>query len=113
MGWRIKTNNKNKWSLFSSVTDSDIATFKTQKELVNFIALEQICDGKKKAIETLMTFPHGWNVNEVKYIAENHQELNQEYYDWVMEISKFKTYEEYYKAVDDKLDELFGMRGEL
>lgn len=106
MGWSIKTNNKNKWSLFSSVTDSNIAMFKTQKELVNFIALEQIYEGKKKAIETLMTFPNKWYVNEERIIADNYDEVHKNYFDWLNSITELKTYKEYYKAVDDKLEEL-------
>jgi len=105
MGWSIKTNNKNQWSLFSSVTDDDIAVFETQKELVNFIALEKIYEGKKKAIETLITFPNGWTVNGNRMFVENKQK-HDEYYEWLYSITNIETYEEYYKAIDDKLEEL-------
>ncbi len=106
MGWSIKTNNKDEWSLYSSISEGNIETFKTQKELVDFIALEQIYQGKKKAIETLMTFPDGWYVNGKRTFVDNRTELLKQYYDWFMSIVKLKSYEEYYKAIDDKLKEL-------
>jgi len=105
MGWQIKTNNNDKWSLFSTVTDDNIITFQTQKELINFIALEKVYEGKKKAIETLMTFPYGWNVND-KRIVGNFGESTKQYYDWLNSISLSDTYEEYYKAIDNKLEKL-------
>jgi len=105
MGWQIKTNNKDQWSLFSSITDSNIVTFEKQKDLVNFIALEKVYEGKKKAIETLMTFPYGWNVNDERTVG-NYGELTKQYYDWLNTISSLDTYEEYYKAIDNKLEEL-------
>jgi len=105
MGWQIKTNNKDQWSLYSTVTDDNIATFKTQKELVNFITLEKLYEGKKKAIETLMTFPYGWNVNDKRTVG-NFRELTKQYYDWLESINSLDIYEKYYKAIDNKLDEL-------
>jgi hypothetical protein len=106
MGWSIKTNNKNKWSLFSSVTDSNIATFETQKELVKFIATEQIYKGKLQAIETLMTFPYGRNINDKRSI-EGNRDI---YYRWHESILSFETYEEYYGAIGNKLKELMATK---
>ena len=103
MGWSIQTNNKDKWSLISSVTDSEIATYENQEELVNFIAMEQVYKGKLKAIETLLTFPDGWMINE-KLTPHNNSE---KYFSWHKSVSLIsETYEEYYKAIDNKLDEL-------
>lgn len=108
MGWSIKTNNKDKWNLYSSISESNIATFKTQKELVNFIALEQVYEGKKKAIETLMTFPEGWYVNNNRIF--NPQNINREdYFVWLKSIFNYKTYEEYYEVIDKKLNELMNV----
>jgi polyribonucleotide nucleotidyltransferase len=109
MGWSIKTNNKDKWSLYSSVSESIIATFKTQKELVNFIYTDQIYEGKKKAIETLMTFPSGWTVNNSR-MFECDTKCFEDYSNWLKTVIRSKTYEEYYKAIDDKLNELINIR---
>jgi len=108
MGWQIKTNKENQWSLFSTVTDDNIITFKTQKELINFIALEKIYEGKKKAIEILMTFPNGWNVNGNRMFVEDGESRNKhdEYFKWLNSICDCETYEEYYKMIDNKLEEL-------
>lgn len=106
MGWSIKTNNENKWELYSSVSESVIASFDNQKDLISFIATEQIYEGKKKAIESLMTFPEGWTVNDERCLLENRIELLDKHFEWVKSLCKFKTYEEYYQAIDDKLKEL-------
>jgi len=98
MGWRINTNH----------TDDDIVTFKTEKDLVNFLALEEVYRGKKKAIETLMTFPNGWTVNNSRMFIEEGESRNKhdEHYKWLEFINDCKTYKEYYKMIDNKLDEL-------
>ena len=110
MGWQIKTNNKDQWSLFSSITDSNIVTFEKQKDLVNFIALEKVYEGKKKAIEILMTFPNGWTVNDSRIFVgdEGSESRNKhnKYFAWLNSICDCETYEEYYKMIDNKLDEL-------
>jgi hypothetical protein len=104
MGWFIK-QKKNKWKIHSTITDSIIASFNSQKECVNFIALEEIYNGKKKAIETLMQFPHDWTVNGSRYVSENENVYDQ-YYNWINSINNINSYEEYYKKIDEKLDEL-------
>jgi len=108
MGWRINTNHIDKWNIFSSNTDDDIATFKTEKDLINFIALEEIYKGKKKAIEILMTFPNGWTVNGNRMFVEDgdNRIKHEEYFTWLNSIYDCETYEEYYKMIDNKLDEL-------
>jgi len=107
MGWKINTNHIDQWSIFSTNTDDDIATFETERDLINFLAFEEIYRGKKKAIETLMTFPSGWTVNNSRMFVENRQK-HDEYYNWLNSICDCDTYEKYYKAIDDKLDELLG-----
>jgi len=110
MGWRINTNHTDQWSIFSSNTDDDIAIFETEKDLVNFLALEEVYRGKKKAIETLMTFPNGWTVNNSRMVlgdeVSESRKKHEEYYKWLELIGKIRTYEGYYKVIDDKLDEL-------
>jgi hypothetical protein len=102
MGWFIK-NKKDIWEIHSTVTDSMIDSFDTQKECVKFIALDRIYRGKKQAIEELMTFPNGWSVNGERYFGKDKSE---EYYNWLKTIYDYNTYEEYYEKIDKKLEEL-------
>lgn len=107
MGWKIITNNKDKWEIFSSITDSIIFECGTQQELLNHIAFESIYDGKLKAIKRLMLYPHGWTVNDEILL---NKEGNISYYEWYSIInSESKTYEEYYEKIDEKLDELLNL----
>lgn len=108
MGWSILVNN-NKWSIFSSVTDSIVEEFDSQQECANFIAKDKIYEAKKKAIEILMTFPDGWYINKKRKLLENRNELLDVYYNWVKSLYNYGTYDEYYKAIDDKLNELMGI----
>lgn len=103
MGWSIKNTN-NKWDVYSSVTDSCIASLNSQKECAKFIALEKVYDGKKKAIEELMRFPNGWYVNGSRRL--NDTDSIDQYYNWIISISDCNTYEEYYERIDKKLNEL-------
>lgn len=102
MSWFIK-QKKDKWEIHSTVTDSMIASFDTKKECARFIAMEEVYKGKKKAIEELMCFPSGWTVNGNRCFENNNYE---EYYNWLKSILNCDTYEEYYKRIDDKLEEL-------
>lgn len=104
MGWSIETNNKNQWSIISSVTDSSIAEFNTEKDVVKFIAQEKIYEGKLKAIETLISFPSGWHINGKRVATGSQSHI--EYYNWAQSICLLETYGDYYKAIDDKLEEL-------
>ena len=105
MGWLIKTT-KTKWNIYSTVSDSIIASFKTQKECAKFIAQEKIYEGKKQAIEMLMTFPHNWNVNDSRCFTEEGKEKMKKHFEWLQTTFDAKTYEEHYKMIDDKLEEL-------
>lgn len=104
MGWSILVNN-NKWSIFSSVTDSIVEEFDSQQECANFIAKDKIYEAKKKAIETLITFPSSWRINGERILLKN-DELLDDYFDWANSLYNYGTYDEYYKAIDDKLNEL-------
>lgn len=103
MGWKIINDKEDVWHIFSSITDDIIATFKTERELIKFIATERIYKGKLSAIETLLSFPDGWTINDNRMFKREKSKL---YYDWHMSILKLKTYEEYYGAIDNKLKEL-------
>lgn len=102
MGWFIK-QKKNTWEIYSTVTDSMIASFDNQKECANFIALYKIYKGKEEAIKELMCFPNGWSVNKKRCFKTDKCE---EYYNWLKTIYDYNTYEEYYQKVDKKLEEL-------
>ena len=107
MGLRIITNNKDKWEVFSSNTDSVIAEFTSEKDLKEFLALERIYKGKLEVIQLLMTFPQGWIVNDKREIISGSEEKFNDYIEWFRKINKdSKTYEEYYIKIDEKLEEL-------
>lgn len=57
-------------------------------------------------VETLMTFPDGWYINEERKLLDNRNELLVAYYQWARSIYNCETYEERYKLIDDKLNEL-------
>lgn len=105
MGWKIITNNKDKWEVFSSITDSIIAEFKTEQELKQHLAMEAVYGGKLKAIELLMTFPNGWTINDKRNMYNSNEKGVDTYYDWVKNLNnKTDTYEEYYEKIDKKLE---------
>lgn len=104
MGWSIQTNNVDEWGVFSSITDSIIAEFENEHDLKVWLSNEKIYEGKKKAVEILMTFPNQWNVNDKRHLG-----YGKKYFDWLKEIEEFDTYEDYYKAIDDKLKELMNV----
>lgn len=112
MGWKIVTNNKDNWGIFSSISDSIIFECDTEQELLKHIALEAVYDGKLKAIERLMTYPNRWTVND-QIMFNSNQEAVEAYYDWYKTINNdSKTYEEYYGKIDEKLEELLERVGE-
>jgi hypothetical protein len=104
--WRIKTNSKDEWTLISAFAGFDIASFKTKKELLHFLAQQQIYEGRKKAVEMLMTYPNRWIINGNKIIADNYDDVYEKYFYWVNSINSKASFPEYYKAIDDKLAEL-------
>lgn len=100
MGWRIETNHVDEWKVISSIVDDVIAKFQTEEELKKWIAKEKLYEGKLKAIETLMSFPNQWIVNNER------QRKKSGYYDWLSSIEETKTYDEYYEKIDKKLEKL-------
>jgi len=57
-----------------------------------------------------MTFPNGWTVNDDRMFVEEEgsesRKKHEEYFEWLKLIYDCETYEDYYKAIDDKLFEL-------
>lgn len=102
MGWSIKTNNKDKWEVLSSVVDDVIASFDNEHDLKVWIAKEDIYRGKLKAIETMMTFPNLWRVNDERVIIHG---VLSKYHDWIEKLYHNND-EERFKMIDDKLEEL-------
>ena len=105
MGIKIVTNNKNNWKLYSTVSGGLIAKFKTEKELIKHIAMEDIYKAKLNAIERIMKYPNGLMIND-KIMFSANEESGEKYNDWRGGLFKIETYDEYYEAIDKKLDEL-------
>lgn len=89
--------------IINTTTDEMIAEFKSEQELKRFLAYENVYEGKKRAIKILMSFPNQWTVNDKLQRTEKGIE---EFTKWLLTINNYDTYADYYKAVDDKLDEL-------
>ena len=102
MGWSINTNHKDHWEVFSSISESVIATFVTERELKKWLAEEEVYKGKLKAIETLMIFPSEWTINdEYKIIPGNLSN----YHRWC-ETLDYTNRENRLRQIDEKLEEL-------
>lgn len=108
MGRQIKTTEDGKWQLYSTITESNIAEFDTETKMKKHIAMGAIYDAKREAIKTLMVFPYGFIVNDRRIMNDAGLSSNQkECYEWEKELlSTCDTFEEYYKKIDDKLNEL-------
>lgn len=102
LGYQIEIKNK-KWSIIDTVTDGIVAEFDTEKDIKIFLANESIYEGKKKAIEILMSFPNQWRINGERQTTESGIE---DYTKWLLSITHYDTYADYYKAIDAKLNEL-------
>jgi len=102
MGWKIITNHKDNWQIYSSSVDDVIAEFDSEENLKKWIAEEAVYDGKLKAIEHLMTFPSTWTVNDERVIIKG--SLGK-YHDWLHSLYGFDR-EENFKKIDKKLEKL-------
>lgn len=102
MAYTIETNGV-EWQVLNTVTDETIADFKSEEELKQFLAYEKVYEGKKRAIELLLSFPHQYFVNGKLQRTENGTE---NYTRWLLSINHYDSYKDSYKAIDDKLDEL-------
>lgn len=96
-------NISEEWKVLNAGTHDIIAKFDSEQDLKEFLAYEKVYEGKKEAIKLLMSFPHGSFVNSKYQRTENGTE---DYTKWLISISHHDTYTNYYKAIDDKLDEL-------
>jgi hypothetical protein len=105
MGRKIITNSKDNWQLYSTIADDIIAEFKTEKDLKEYIALEKIYDTKIQAIKELMIFPVGWTINEKRVPLLTDEMLNK-FNDWLEDLVDIDDNNEYYKNIDNKLNEL-------
>ena len=102
MGRSIKTDFKNKWQMWSSISDSVIYECESKNELVYFIAKEAEYDGKLKAIEEIMNPLFKWMIND----SLNFKQNNEQYFEWFKSIQNCETYKEYYSKIDEKYNEL-------
>ena len=102
MAYQIETKN-GEWRVLNTVTDEIIAEFDSEQDIKQFLAYEKIYEGKKKAIEILMSFPNQWTINDKFQRTESGIE---DYTKWILSINHYDTYTDYYKAIANKLDEL-------
>lgn len=102
MGRQVRTNG-DKWEVFSTVVDEVVATFDSKQEVAKWFAQEGLYKAKLDAIQTIMTFPNQWFVDG-EYQTGN----NSKFYSWRDKLYNKDTYEEYYKMIDDKFNELMG-----
>jgi hypothetical protein len=105
MARSIRTNNKDRWDLYSSIAEGVIATFKTKNELIAYIAEENVYMGKLKAIEEMMAFPSGWHVNEIYHRNIEDIKAFREWYDNNLLMAPDS---ERFELIDQKYDELMG-----
>ncbi|AKO91968.1 hypothetical protein BEH_07565 [Priestia filamentosa] len=102
MGRAIVTNYKDKWALYSSIVEDSIVEFKTEDELKAYMAREMVYEGKLKAIELLMDFPHRLVVNDSVQVCP----MKLQYHNWYTRLLATTTDEEYFRCIDSKLNEL-------
>ncbi|UGO50882.1 hypothetical protein PQE70_gp029 [Bacillus phage vB_BanS_Nate] len=101
MGRQIRTNG-DKWEVFSTVTDEVIGTFENQHEVAVWLANDGLYRAKLNAIDTLMTFPARWTIDD-KYQNGS----GKAYYSWLDSLyARSENGEDWYQIVDDKLEEL-------
>lgn len=104
---KIITNHKDSWELYSTITDTIIWKFKTEKDLKKFLALEVITEAKIKAIQELLTFPNGRTINGEFIFTNKIKKNNEKITSWLKSIrTNPKNYEDYFEKVDKKLQEL-------
>lgn len=108
MGRHIVTNNVDKWEVVSNVNDRVVADFKSEAEMKYWLAQEHVYNGKLEAIRLLLTYPNRWTIN-----GETDYEFSMAYNHWYDSILGTKTYGEYYKKIDAKLNELVTQLGEV
>ena len=92
-----------KWKVRALDLDRFIYECDTKEEIIHFVANEQIYEGKINAIEVLYSFPEGLTVNGVYYSAV---QRTKDYYHWLDSIAAIKNWNERFKAIDEKLDEM-------
>lgn len=101
MGRQIRTNG-DKWEVFSTVTDEVVGTFDSQHDVAVWLANDGLYRAKLNAIQTLMTFPSQWTIDD-KYQNGS----GKKYYSWLDSLyARSENGENWYQLVDDKLEEL-------
>lgn len=109
MGQTIMTNNKDCWLLCSNQYDL-VEEFASEKDLKSYLAVYHIYSGKLNAIKALMSFPGGFVINDVAYLEDFKEKKVQEYCTWHRNlVMKATNREDYYKGIDDKLNELISL----
>lgn len=110
MARSIRTNNKDRWELYSSIAEGAIGTFKTERELIAFIAEENVYKGKIEAIREMMSFPHGWHVNGVYTASLEKDRPFRQWYDELLntpEDEEFAFIDKKYNELMDKIKPMY------
>ena len=102
MGLEIKRNKKGLYLMVSTVSNGRIHEEPsiTEDEAKKVLIKRLYFDFMQKAIEVGMTFPNGYQVNDVR---EYHENLSEPYYAWTS--AAFKS-EDYFKTFTDKFNEI-------
>ena len=66
MGYKVETNNKDRWVIYDTNVEEIILECETEQEIKKFLALDRVYKAKIAAIEVLMTYPNRWTVNDVR-----------------------------------------------
>jgi hypothetical protein len=103
MGRKIYTNHKDEWEMFSTVSDTTVYSSRCKNDFVKQIIKDMIYKTKLQCIQEIMAFPNQWIVNDEFIKTKDIMK----FYEWQKEyLFKTDTDDEYYKIIDEKLDEL-------
>ncbi|MGG0308356.1 hypothetical protein ABEY43_06920 [Priestia megaterium] len=107
MGREIKTNDKGKLLLWSTVADDMVAEFDNIKELKQYVADEIISNAKLKAVEELMSFPYGWVIDDKMDFSEESRTGKSDYLDWYNSLLRsYETEADFRQQINLKLEGL-------
>ena len=107
MAYQIEKDSE-KWKVINTITNDAITEFDSEQDVKEFLAYEKIYEGKKDAIKLIMSFPNGFIVNNEYQRIKNGTE--DDYTNWLKSINHHDTFTDYYKAIDDKLDQLLSSK---
>lgn len=104
MGHTIKTNGVDHWEIYSTIAEGPIAEFKSESELIHYLAKEKAYKGKLEAIREMFLFPSDWVVNGER-LRQIDLDVLEKFKKWEREVT-LSDGEERYALIDEKYDEL-------